>query len=148
MTDESLHREWGKSLFNGVWDLIETVDRTPDDDALMIHRAHASLWHWLQVGTPVNAARGEWMCSRVYTVLSRDEPALYHARRVLDICERNGIGDWDISYAYEALARAYATAGDREQARQWLDKAQASVADVKEEEDREHLLEDLATITT
>jgi hypothetical protein len=141
------HRRWGVDLFNGVWRLIERTDRSPDDEALMIHQAHASLYHWLQAGTPNHAARGEWLCSRVYCVLERPEPALYHARRVLAICQRHGIGDWDLAFAYEALARAHALAGDGEQAREWLARARQAGTEIATDEDRELLRCDLATIT-
>jgi hypothetical protein len=47
----------------------------------MLHMAHASRFHWEQVGTPANLARGEWLCSRVYAVLRRPEPCLHHAAR-------------------------------------------------------------------
>ena len=36
------------------------------------------------------------------------------ARRVLEICEGNGIRDWDLAYAFEALARASRVAGDED----------------------------------
>ena len=49
----------------------------------MIHAAHAARYHWSKVGTKANLARGEWQVSRVYTVLERPEPALYHAHRCL-----------------------------------------------------------------
>jgi DNA-binding transcriptional MerR regulator len=140
------HRDLAAALFNETWRLMEKEDRTPDEDALMIHRAHASLYHWLQVGRPENAARGEWQVSRVYTVLRRGEPALYHARRVLDICQRHGIGDWDLAFAYEALARAHAVAGDRVEAGRWLEQARLASADITEDDNRELLLGDLETI--
>jgi hypothetical protein len=140
------HRRFAVLLFNDVWRLMELEDRGPDEDALMIHEAHASLYHWLQVGTPQNAARGEWQCSRVYCLAGRAEPALYHAARVLSICERNGIADWDLAYAYEAHARAYAVAGDDASSREWLDRAVAALDDVAEEDDRELLRDDLSTV--
>ena len=62
---EDVHRKFGKDLFNGTWTLMEKPDRSPDEDALMIHMAHASNYHWLQVGKPENFARGHWLCSRV-----------------------------------------------------------------------------------
>jgi hypothetical protein len=65
---------------------------------------------------------------------------------VLEICERHGIGDWDLGYAYEALARACLAAGDRAGAREWLGKAHAQLGQIAEAEDRDHLREDLATI--
>jgi tetratricopeptide (TPR) repeat protein len=143
---QDLHRQLAVGLFTETWRMMELEDREPGEDALMLHQAHASLYHWLQVGSPEHAARGEWQCSRVYTLLGRPEPALYHARRVLDICQRHGIGDWDLGYAYEALARAYAVAGRVATAGEWLDRARTAAADIAEEDDRELLLDDLGTI--
>jgi DNA-binding transcriptional MerR regulator len=137
-------RQLAVDLFNGVWRLMETEDRTPAQDDRMLHMAHASRYHWEQVGTPANLARGEWLCSRVYAVLGRGEPALHHARRVRDICEEHGIGDWDLAFAHEALARAHAVAGDREAAATHARRAEA--VPVAEPEDRALLAGDLATI--
>jgi hypothetical protein len=144
--DEATHRQWGKQLFNHVWQLMERDNRTPDEDALMIHETHASLYHWMQGGEPANFARGEWQVSRVYCVLGQPEPAKYHAQRVLDICQRYGIGDWDLAFAYEALARAYAVAGETEQANQYLAQARTAGDEIAEECDRELLLGDLQTV--
>lgn len=144
--DAETHRHWGRTLFNDVWRLLEQDHRTPEEDALMLHQAHASLYHWLRGGTAQNVARGEWQCSRVYCVLGRPEPALYHARRVLDICQRHGIGDWDLAFGYEAMARACSVAGEYGPARDWLARARRAGAEIAEEEDREQLLADLATV--
>jgi hypothetical protein len=146
MTDQIDHRQLGVDLFNGTWTLMDKADRTPDEDVLMIHTAHASAYHWLQAGGPENAVRSHWQCSRMYTVLGRSEPAIYHARLALDLCERNDIGDWDLAFAYEALARAYAIAGDSAESAAWLAKARAASADITDDEDRDMLLSDLATI--
>lgn len=135
-------RELAARLFNDVWELLERPDRTPAEDERMIHMAHASRYHWEEVGTAVNIARGEWQCSRVYAVVGRAEPALHHARRVLEVGQDNGIGDFDLGYAYEALARAHAVAGDADQAREWLARTVA----VAEDDDRELLTADLALI--
>lgn len=139
-------RKLAAELFNSTWDLLERHDRTPDDDARMVHMAHASRYCWDRYGTPANLARGEWQCSRVYAVLGRSEPSLYHAKRVLDICERHGIGDFDIAFAYEALARAYAVGGDGEQARAMTEKALAAVDGITDHDDRRLVLADLETI--
>jgi DNA-binding transcriptional MerR regulator len=145
VTDERL---LAAQLFNETWRLMEQENRSTLDDDRMIHTAHASRYHWGQAptGTPANLARGEWQISRVYTVLQRAEPALHHARRVLEICEDNKIGDWDLAFAYEAIARAYAVAGDTQQARAYTDQALAAAEEITEDEDRELLLADLETI--
>jgi len=111
----------------------------------MIHAAHASRYHWGVVGQPVNAARGEWQISRVYALLGRAEPSLYHAMRCREICEENGIGDFDIAYAYEALARAYAAAGDPDACTRHRAQARKLSASIAEDDDRELLLKDLQT---
>jgi len=137
-----------KQLFNQTWRLLEQEGRTRADDDRMIHTAHASRYHWGQVPevTPAHLARGEWQISRVYAVLGRAEPALHHAQRVLDLCQENGIGDWDLAFAYEALARAHAVAGNAELARECTDQALAAAEDIAESEDRDLLLGDLETI--
>jgi hypothetical protein len=112
----------------------------------MLHMAHASRYHWGECGTSVNRSRGEWQVSRVYALLGRGEPALHHAQRGLAICTANGIKDWDLAYAYESLARAAAVSGDAAAAGDWLAQARAATAEVEDEEDRELLLSDLATI--
>lgn len=140
MTD---HRRLGVDLFNEVWRLLESRE---DDDRLL-HAAHASRFHWGEAPEcrPENLARGEWQVSRVYTMLGRAEPAVWHARRCLEHCERNGIGDWDLAYAYEALARAHAVAGHGE-ADSWKGKARAAGDAIADPEDRAHFDEDFATL--
>lgn len=49
--DADVQTRLAGSLFNGVWTLLENPSRTPDDDLLMIHMAHASRYHWGRVGT-------------------------------------------------------------------------------------------------
>jgi hypothetical protein len=151
MTDNDTinHRALGIALFNQTWTLMELPERTVEQDDAMLHMTHASAHHWRSEGsgaTANNLARSEWQVSRVYTVLGRGEPAGYHARRCLQICQDNGIGDWDLGYAYEAMARAAVTAGDLEAARRWAAQAHAALDQIAKEGDREHLREDLATL--
>ena len=140
------HRKQAVDCFNTVWKYLDRSDRTLAEDDTMLHMAHASRYHWEQVGTSVNLARGEWQVSRVYAVLNRAEPALYHASRCLEICQENAIGDFDLAYAYEAMARASIVAGREEERSLFLQKAHEAAADIAEEEDRALVLSDLATI--
>jgi len=144
--DAVTERSIAVELFNQVWQLLERDDRSSDEDAEMVHMAHASLLHWLHVGGEVEAARGEWQCSRVYAVVERGEPALWHARRVLEICERARIADFDLAFAYEALARAHAVRGEADRARDFAERTLKAADDVADADDRELVLSDLATI--
>src|SRR6185295_8912421 len=61
-TDTSMdrvdERRVAVGLFNHVWTLMENPDRTPEQTDEMIHGAHASRYHWGNVGEPANRARG------------------------------------------------------------------------------------------
>src|SRR5436853_176961 len=82
-TDSEWHRKMAAHLFNATWVLLEKKGRSKKDSITMIHMAHASRYHWGVVGGPKVLAIGEWQISRVYAVLRRPEPALYHAQRAL-----------------------------------------------------------------
>ena len=139
-------RSLAAGLFNETWTLLERTDRTPADDDRMINAAHASRFHWGNVGEPVNLAIGEWQISRVYAVLGRAEPSLHHANRSLELCRDHGIGDFSLAYAYEALARAHLVAGDRTEAARFTELARRAGETIAEEEDRELLTQDLEAI--
>jgi hypothetical protein len=140
------HRRLGVDLFNHTWTLLEKPDRTPAEDDELLHATHASAYHWSRVGAPENLARGEWQVSRVNAVLGRGEAALHHAQRCLDHCLEHGIGDWDLAYAYEALARAHKVAGDEAEYRRNLELAREAGTRIAEGDDREHLERDLAEL--
>jgi hypothetical protein len=142
-------RVLASDLFNRVWELLELPERTREQDDEMLHGAHASRMLWAGPGTLANLARGEWQCSRVYAVLGRPEPALWHARRCLELCERAEPGvlaDFDLPFAYEAMARAHAVAGDREAALRWLERAAGEAVRIAEADDRELVATDLQTV--
>jgi DNA-binding transcriptional MerR regulator len=147
MRSESLqaeeHRRLGIDLYNRTWTLMDS----PGDE--MLHCAHASAYHWMQAGgTTANRARSEWLCSRVYSILDRPEPALRHARRCLELVESAPaeMEDWDIAGAYEALARANLVAGEREEARRYLELGREETAKIADPDDRKHIEADLDSL--
>ena len=146
--DDATRRALAVGLFNYTWTLLENPDRTPEQDDEMLHAAHASRYHWGEVPdhAAVNLARGEWQCSRVYAVLGRAEPALWHAGRCLEINEAAGSADWDIASAYEAMARASMVAGDLEGVTAWKAKAVSALDDITDPDDREIIEGDIATL--
>jgi hypothetical protein len=124
-------------------------DRSPEQDDEMLHAAHASRWHWGQAGVAdlqQRLAMGEWQCSRVYAVLHRGEPALHHARRCVELAEAEGIEDWARAASYEAMARASRVAGDRRAFEEWRERARTATDAIAEEEDREVIANDLASL--
>jgi DNA-binding transcriptional MerR regulator len=144
MRSESLqaedHRRLGIDLYNRTWTLMDS----PGDE--MLHCAHASAYHWMHGGgTTANRARSEWLCSRVYSILGRPEPALHHARHCLELVESapDEMEDWDLAGAHEALARAHLAAGELEEARRNYDRAREETAAIANPEDRKHIEADL-----
>lgn len=146
MAEKYNHRQLGVDLFNYTWDLLDKKDRTQAEDDEMIHSAHASRYHWGIAGNALNLARGEWQVSRVYAVLGRGEPAFYHARRSLEICQQNDISDFDLAFAYEALARASAVGGNASAAQKYLAQAREAGDSIAEKDDKEYFLAALETI--
>lgn len=145
-SERECHKKFAVDCFNLVWTLMDKKDRTKDEDDRMVHAAHCSRFHWGETGTPVEFERGEWQISRVYTVVKRPESALYHAERCLKICQENNIGDWDIAFAYEAMARAYATAGQRAECKKYIELANDAGEQIKDKGDRDYLFSELKTI--
>lgn len=148
--DPAEHRRLGAGLYNYTWTLMEKESRSPDETDQMIHAVHASAFHWRQIGNAANRSRSEWICSRVYSVLGQAEPALWHARRCLELVEAGGEGfeDWERGSALEAVARAYAVAGNRAESERFRKLAGAELPRIAEADDREVLEKDLASIPT
>ena len=145
--DAQTHRRLAVDLFNHVWTLLEKQERTREETDELVHAAHASVYHWLQVGTAKNAARGEWQLARVYATLGRAEPALHHARRCLELAEAaDDLEDFDLPYAYEALARAHRAAGDEGEAQRWRERAREAGERIAEDDDRDLFERDLADL--
>ena len=144
--DSETQRQLAVDLFNLTWTYLDKPERTIEENDAMIHMAHASRHHWAQVGVPVNLARGDWQISRVYTMLGRFEPAAYHGQRCLDICQQNQIADFDLAYAYEALARVYAVAQQWGEASKYLELATIAGGTIADPGDKEWFFKDLGTI--
>ena len=141
--DPQVQRKAAADLFNYTWTLLEKGDRTERESDLMIHATHASRFLWEEIGEPLNHARGEWQIARVYAVLDRPEPALFHARRCRQIAEEHGLGDFDLACAYEALARAHAVAGERDATRRFEQLGREAAHRIDDADDRDLVLADL-----
>ncbi len=143
-TEQEAHEHFGVSLNSLVWQLLVKPDRSPEDNEKMIKAAYASCYHWGEVGTAVNQARGEWLISHVFAVLNQPVPALHHAQRSLAICQENNIGDFDLAFAYEGMGRALAAGNDKTEAQHYFNLAERQGQQIKKAEDRAIFEKDLA----
>jgi hypothetical protein len=141
------HRRLGVDLFNHTWTFLDKQERSPEEDDAMIHAAYASRYHWSQASQEAkHQARGEWQLARVFSVLGRGEPAIYHAERCLEWCGRGEVEDWDVAFAHEALARAHGVAGNDAEAESHKRLARETGDAIADPEDREHFDKDYETL--
>ncbi|MEE2680752.1 MAG: hypothetical protein VX641_00080 [Planctomycetota bacterium] len=145
---QDMHQLCASSLFNRTLDQLERTDRAPIDDETMLNMAHASLWHWRVVGRPVNWARGEWLVSRVNSVLNRPESALLHAQNYLGLCDEHQLPEYDRAFAHEAVARAHSIGGDAKGVATHVQYGLAAAEHIKNPDDREWVLRNLGSVTT
>lgn len=140
------HRQLGVELYNRTWELLES-GADPDE---VVDCAHASAHHWGHAAgaTAANRARSHWLCAHVHAVLGRPEPALHHARRCLEIVEGAPaeMDEFDLPSAFEALARAHATAGEEAKARRYVELGRVEAAKIADAEDREHIESQLGSV--
>jgi tetratricopeptide (TPR) repeat protein len=144
---EKCNKFFAPTLFNTTWDLLTKGDkRAPEEDLIMIHTAHASAYHWRQIGDPSKFVGSEWQLSRVYAVLGRTQQAMFHAENSLELCKENGIGDFNLAFAYEAQARASAINGLKETTEKYLKLAHEASENIAKKEDKDYFLSELGTI--
>lgn len=146
MIEPGQERQQAVDLFNEVWALLDTGDRSAAQSERMLHAAHASRLHWEAVGTAENVAVGDWLLSRVYAVLGCGEPAMYHARWCLERAERAALPGWVRAEGHEAIARAQIVLGELDEARRHAEAARAICDSIDDVEDRGVVLSDLATL--
>lgn len=149
MTEElkKIHRKLAVDCFNATWDLLDKKNRTEEDNFKMIHAAHASRFHWGEIGTPLEFQRGEWQISRVYSALGYGEPALLHAQCCHDICTEKKIGDFDMAFACEALARAHHVLGNSGKRDIFIKMARVASESIQIIEDKEYFLSEVSSIS-
>jgi len=139
-------RAFAVAAFNGAWDLIDKTDRTPDDDRQMLTLAFASRWHWGEIGTDENRAVSDWQVAHVASLIGEASLALSFAQAAYDTARSADLPDWMQASTAEGLARAHACAGDMASYEQYANEARERCSRLDDEEDRELILGQLASI--
>ena len=143
--DKKMHHYMGIEMNIQTWSLLEKKERSEQDVLRMIMFAKASLYHWKHSPNfqPINEQRGEWMISRVFAVLGKGETALSHAEKTIELTEKYGLKEFDLAYAYEALARANATLGNTDKCKKWWKKAKEAGNLIKGKKNKKYFIGDL-----
>jgi hypothetical protein len=147
MTLEEFHNKLARKTNGGVWGVLDKESPNMEELGLALEMAYASLYHWRQIGKPINIARGEYMISRVFADMKMGEAALVHAERTLKLTEEaEEKADFDMGFAYEVLAKAYSVTGDKDNCKKFKDMAQ-SIIDTLGDEDKKISQGELDKIT-
>jgi hypothetical protein len=133
------HRWFAVELNNLAWGLVEAEDRAPLDAERMIHAAHASCFHWLQVGEVLNHLRAQCLLATAYSRAGLGEAAVRHAEKCLALgrdADRK-MTPFDRAAAHGCAALACATAGRAEDARREYQLATSAAATLDDPSDAE-----------
>lgn len=146
---QAVHKYFSAYCFNKAWDLIDKPDRSPQDDEDMLRLNQASHWHWTQREdyTAKNASIGYWQTSRIYALLGNAGEARRYGQLCLQASQEQGVRPFYMAYAYEALARAEALAGDVEKLERYKQAAREAAEKETDVDDRKVVLDDLETIS-
>jgi hypothetical protein len=144
-----MHKFMGIELNTLTWQLIDIKERNLEETERMIEAAHASLYHWSEVGNAVNLQRGQWLISHAYAHADRPEFSRHHAEkcwRLTEMIEKDptvhtGWTDFDVAFAYEAMARAHGLLGNREEFEKYSGLAREYGEKIENEEDKKAFFE-------
>lgn len=137
------HKYYAIELNTLAWKLLEKQTKNEDEKYRAINAAHASLYHWSEIGEPVNLQRGEWLISHVYAEFGYVELAKFHADKCFELTQKHDLKDFDLAYGYEALARVFGLMGEKEKFEEYYEKANEASNQIENEDDKKYFLEDL-----
>lgn len=131
------HRWHAIECNNLAWKLSEQPARTPLQNEEMLNAAHASAFHWAQVGTELHQARARMLLAQVHAALGNGELALTYAQQSYDYLVAHNPPDWEIAFAHAVLAHAAFAAGQATLHREHYTRAQELAQAIADPEDKE-----------
>ena len=131
------HRWFAVEFNNLAWELYELPARTAEETERMVDAAHASVHHWRQIGTAVNALRGQILLASVHTLAGHGESAARHGYRLLELLSSaEGVTPFDRASAFASAAGAMALVGKAGEADRLRIEARQALDALTDEDDR------------
>jgi hypothetical protein len=146
--EESEHRGVAAATYNRCWELLEMPHRSHEDDVELLSTAFASRYHWKFAGAEEQWVMADWMVSRAAAAVDETSLAISFAQLANDAVTTFEAPDWLLASCAEGLARAYAAAGQVKQRDEWYAVAERFVALIEDEESRELIAGQLASVPT
>ncbi len=144
--DNTFAKEQAKILTEKVYDLIEKVSLTRDEEFQLVQLVHTSNFYWSQFGDKKDIARSEWLISRSYAKLEMGESALFHAVRTVEICKMNDIDGYELAFAFEAVTRAYHIIEMPEKVSEYREFAMSAAMRIENEKEKQYTITEIASI--
>jgi ADP-ribose pyrophosphatase YjhB (NUDIX family) len=143
---DAARRALAITQFNATWELVELPDRTPEQALEMVALACSSRSLWETVGTDENLAIADWQVAHVASLAGWPDVALAFATAAEARARTAELPTWLRASTCEGMARAHAAAGNAPAFEEWSRRAAALLERVADEEDRELVAAQLASI--
>ncbi len=131
------HRYFAIEGNNVGWRLSELAERTADQTEEMVLAAHASAFHWSQVGTELHLARARMLLGHVLAAAGQGAEALKQARLANETLSRQACPDWEIAFQHAILAHAAHAADEHALHVEEHRKARQAAEAIEDPEDRQ-----------
>ncbi|WP_053076618.1 hypothetical protein [Caenimonas sp. SL110] len=143
----ALAKKFAMRCNNRAWALTAQAGRTPAQDREMLNAAHASAYHWGQVGVEQNWMRATMCLALVHALLGHGKTALAMAQEMRDyFLPRADTPDWELAFTHAIYAHAAHVAGDEAAHRSAYQEAVKAIAAIADEEDRKIVNETFAQV--
>jgi hypothetical protein len=139
------HKRFAADCNNHAWQLSVQA-RSAAEDREMLDAAHASAWHWAQVGTELNRMRATMLLAEVHAQLGMAASALAYAEETRAYCLARETPDWEVALAHAVFAHAAHAAGRSAEHHDAYAEAEAALAAIADDEDRAIVAETFSQI--
>lgn len=129
------HKRFAVDCNNRAW-ALSVQTRSAAEDREMLDAAHASAWHWAQIGSELNRMRATMLVAEAHAALGMGESALALAEPTRAYFLGRDTPDWEIACAHAVYAHAAHAAGRAAEHREAHALANAALAAIGDEEDR------------
>ena len=137
---DAWHKFFAIEANNRAWDLAVT-ERDEKLNAEMLNAAHAAANHWSVVGTELHNYRAKMLLAEVHSLLGLSATSVSLAEEVKRFFETADAPDWEAALVLAIHAHAHCVAGNQETYRSSYSDAHAAIAQIKDEQDREIVMQ-------
>jgi hypothetical protein len=104
------HRYFAIEANNRAWDLT-VIERSTEEDAEMLHAAHAAALHWDAVGTELNHMRALMLLAEAHALLGMGRTAFAYAKEMREYFLQADPPDWELAFVHAIHAHAAQVVG-------------------------------------